>query len=348
MKNGKLGIGLIGLGVIAPTHASAICETDCAYLAAVTTSDREKQKLWSEKYSCRAYDNLEEMLEDEEVDAVAITTPSGTHREIALKAIKAKKHVLVEKPLEITVDRCLDMIRAAEENHVVLATVFQSRFMDSTKIIKEAVQKGRFGKLTLADASFKWYRSQAYYDSAAWRGTWNLDGGGVFMNQGIHAVDALLYLAGEDPEVKSSFTACLAHEDIEVEDAGAAILCFPSGAMGVIEGSTAAYPGSRKRVEIRGTKGSAVWEDEFITMWEFTDPAPEDEEIRKRFAPPAGDNSSKGNGQRPHYHAHSRCYVDFVNAIKTGKKPLIDGQEGLRSVKLVTDIYKRAKEESCT
>lgn len=325
MKDGKTGIAVVGLGVISSTHIDAIEKSGTAYLAAVCSSSKEKR----DKYSCKGYESIDEVLKDPNIDAVALTTPSGAHFEDALKAIRSKKHVLVEKPLEITVERCRILTEEAEKNGVVLATVFQGRFLDSTAEIKKALKNRRFGQIVLADASFKWYRSQAYYDSASWRGTKALDGGGVFMNQGIHAIDLLLYLMDEEPVSVKAITDTVAHENIEVEDVGAAILRFPSGAVGTIEGSTATFPGSRKRVEIRGTKGSAVWEDEFLTLWQFDGETEEDEKIREKYSKKL---------EEPHT-GHIRCYQDFTRAIKEHSKPLVDGHEAVKSVSLIRRIY---------
>lgn len=334
MKDGKVGIAVVGLGVISSTHIDSINKSGTAYLAAVCSSKKEKR----EKYRCKGYATIDEALTDPNIDAFALTTPSGAHFEDALKAIKANKHVLVEKPLEITQERCKILTEEAEKHNVVLATVFQGRFLDSTGEIKKAIEKKRFGQIVLADASFKWYRSQAYYDSAAWRGTKALDGGGVFMNQGIHAVDLLLYLVNEDPDKVIAVTDTVAHHGIEVEDVGAAILHFPSGIMGTIEGSTATYPGSNKRVEIRGTRGSAVWEDEYLTMWEFDEETEEDKVIREKYSKKLDEP----------YTGHIRCFQDFCKAITEHTKPLIDGKEGTRSVDLVKRIYEAAEQNKKT
>ncbi len=325
----KIGIAVVGLGVISSTHIDAIEKSGSAYLAAVCSSSEEKRS----RFNCKGYKTVDEAIKDPEVEALALTTPSGSHFEDALKAIRNKKHVLVEKPLEITEERCRILTEEAKENNVVLATVFQGRFLDSTNEIKKAIKNNRFGKIVLADASFKWFRSQAYYDSASWRGTKALDGGGVFMNQGIHSIDLLLYLLDEEPDSVKANIATVAHENIEVEDAGAAVLHFPSGIIGTIEGSTATFPGSRKRVEIRGTKGSAVWEDEFLTLWQFEEEREEDERIREKYSKKL---------EEPHT-GHIRCYRDFTRAITEHAKPLVDGEEAVKSVSLIRRIYEEAQ-----
>jgi len=272
----KLGFGIIGLGAIADFHARAIKELDGCELVNCYHYREERANEFAKKHGCTAYTDLDKFLADDRLDIVAIATPSGAHLDGALAAAKAKKHVIIEKPLEITKDRCTQIINACKEHNVKLAGIFQSRFFDSSKILKEAIEKGRFGKIVMADAQVKWFRSQAYYDSAAWRGTWALDGGGALMNQSIHAIDLLLWLVGDVSEV-FAFADTLSHERIEVEDTAVAVLRFNSGAMGVIEGTTSAYPGFLKRLEILGTKGSAILEEESIIAWQFEDEEPGDE-----------------------------------------------------------------------
>lgn len=341
MKDNKIGFGIIGLGVISKVHAIALQNQEDCYLRGGVHRNREKADKWAEEHHCKAFYSLEEMLEDPEIDAVSITTPSGSHLEPALAAIRAGKHVLIEKPMEITEDRIRTIMEEAEKHHVLLCGIFQSRFHDAARLVKQAVDDGRFGTITLADAQFKWYRTQAYYDSGAWRGTWALDGGGVLMNQGIHAIDLLLFLMGDPVEV-SAYTATLAHERIEVEDTATAVLKFPNGALGVIEGSTGAWPGSMKRIEICGSKGQVVLEEDSITKWEFAEEQPQDKEIREKFAV----STSIGGANDPKKIStvgHEREFADFARAIKSGGNPFVPGSEAMRSVHLIRSIYKSAE-----
>ncbi len=199
---------------------------------------------------------------------MTICSPSGAHLDPALAAAKAGKHVVVEKPLEITTARCDEIIQATDAAGVKLGVTFQSRFHQASQLLKQAMVEGRFGTVTLGDAYVKWFRSQQYYDSGAWRGTWKLDGGGALMNQAIHSVDLLLWLMGDVVEVHAR-TATMTHQRIEVEDVAVATLQFRSGALGVIEATTTAYPGSLKRIEICGSGGMAVLEEEDLKQWQF-------------------------------------------------------------------------------
>jgi UDP-N-acetyl-2-amino-2-deoxyglucuronate dehydrogenase len=248
----------------------------------------------------------------------------------------------VEKPLEITTERCDQIIEACEKAGVKLAVTFQSRFHESSKLMKQAVDEGRFGQITMGDSYVKWYRSQEYYDSGAWRGTWALDGGGALMNQAIHSVDLLVWLMGPVAEI-SAMTATMTHERIEVEDVAVANLKFTSGALGVIEATTTAYPGALKRIEISGSQGTAILEEEDIKMWQFAEETPEDEAIRTRMA---GKTESGGGAADPSaisHHGHTMVFEDFITAINENRPAAVDGHEGRRSVEVIRAIYESAK-----
>src|SRR5947207_5806244 len=213
--------------------------------------------------NCGAYTELRPALERKDVDVVIVSTPSGAHLDSAVAAAEAGKHVVVEKPLEITAERCDRIINACEKNHVKLCTIFPSRFGDANRTLKAAVEAGRFGRLTLGETTCKWWRSQAYYDEGGWKGTKALDGGGALMNQAIHNVDLLLWMMGGVTHI-SGFTAMLAHERIEVEDTGVACLRFSSGALGVIQATTSVWPGYPKTIAIHGNRGSVVIEQDDV------------------------------------------------------------------------------------
>ena len=339
-----LGVGLIGLGMIADTHVLAISSSSNCYLRGAFDSVPGKAEAFAAKNGGIAYDSLEAMLSDPEISIISITTPSGFHLEPALEAARHGKNLLIEKPIEVTYERARQIIDAAKESGVLVSGVFQSRFQEAARIVKDAIDKGRFGRIVLADAYIKWYRSQEYYDSGAWRGTWKIDGGGALMNQGIHAIDLLQWFMGKAVSVSAS-TATLAHERIEVEDVGAAVVRFENGAIGVIEGTTGAYPGSPKRIEIRGTDGSAVLEEDSITEWSFRDSTEEDAEILRRFA----SASSAGGSNDPKaisYTGHLREYEDFADAIMTGRRPFITGEDAAESVRLIECIYQSARSGS--
>ena len=212
-----LGFGVIGCGMISHFHARAIGDVRGARLIGGFDAVPAAAKKFADTFGCKAYNRLVDMLDDPAVDVVTVGTPSGAHLDPAVAAARAGKHVIVEKPLEITLRRCDKIIAACARSGVVLSTIFPSRFHDASRLLKKAVERGRFGRLALGDAIVKWHRTQAYYDSGAWRGTWELDGGGALMNQAIHSVDLLLWLLGPAVEVQSQ-TALRAHKRIRVED----------------------------------------------------------------------------------------------------------------------------------
>jgi UDP-N-acetyl-2-amino-2-deoxyglucuronate dehydrogenase len=328
--------------MIARFHAAAIDDVRGAKLVAAYDVMSDSVDRFAAETGCRAYHKLDDMLADKDVHIVTIGTPSGAHQEPAVAAAKAGKHVIVEKPLEVTLKRCDAIIRACEDNKVVLSTVFPSRFHDASRELKRAVDSGRFGRLTLADAYVKWYRSQAYYDSGAWRGTWKLDGGGALMNQAIHSVDLLTWLIGPVVEVRAE-AATLAHERIEVEDTVVATLRFANGALGVIEASTAVYPGYLKKIEIHGSEGSAVIEEEDIKVWDFARKQKRDEAIHKSMQEHHSTGGGASDPKAIGHHGHARQFADVLEAIRRKRPPLIDAYEGRRSVEIITAIYKSAK-----
>ena len=336
------GFGIIGCGMIANFHAKAIGDIKGAKLVACFDNYTPSAEKLAAMYKCKAYSSLDEMLADPKVDVVTIGTPSGAHMEPAIAAAKAGKHVIVEKPLEITLKRCDAIIDACDKNKVKLATIFPSRFHDSSREIKKAIDGNRFGKLTMGDAYVKWFRTQQYYDSGKWRGTWELDGGGALMNQAIHSVDLLTWLMGPVVEIRAQM-ATLAHERIAVEDVAVATLKFANGALGTIEASTATFPGYLKRVEIHGNAGTAALEEEDIVKWDFAKPDRKDKAIqdamlqRKSGGGGASDPSAIG------YHGHAKQFQDFVDAIKKDRAPTVDGREGRRSVEIILGIYKAAE-----
>jgi UDP-N-acetyl-2-amino-2-deoxyglucuronate dehydrogenase len=337
-----VGFGIVGCGMISRFHAKAIADIRGAKVTACYSQTPSSAEKFAQEVGCRAYTDLDIMLDSPDVDVIAICTPSGAHMEACVAAAKVGKHVVVEKPLDVTLKRCDAMINACERAGVVLSTIFPSRFHQSSQLLKQAVDKGRFGRMTMGGAHVKWFRTQQYYDSGAWRGTWKLDGGGALMNQAIHSVDLLLWLMGPVVEV-TAHTAMLAHERIEVEDTAVATLKFASGALGVIEASTAAYPGELKRIELHGSHGSAGLREEDIVRWEFAKKTKSDEALLERMAGRTHTGGGAADPKAIGHHGHTLLFKDVLDAIRTGRKPLIDGHEGRRSVEVILAIYKAAE-----
>ncbi len=336
------GFGIIGCGMIARFHAKAIADVKGANLVACFDAIPAAVEKFSAETGCRGYTKLSDMLADPAVHVVTIGTPSGAHMEPAVEAANAGKHVIVEKPLEITLKRCDAIIKACEKNNVKLCTVFPSRFHESSQDLKRAIDGNRFGKLTVGDSYVKWFRTQQYYDSGAWRGTWKLDGGGALMNQAIHSVDLLTWLMGPVVEV-TAHTATLAHERISVEDVAVATVRFANGALGVMEASTATYPGYLKRIEIHGSEGTAVMEEEDIKVWDFAKKQKRDEAIHQRMAEHRSTGGGASDPAAIGHHGHAKQFADLLDAVKKNRKPSVDGHEGRRSVEIILAIYKSAE-----
>ncbi|MBI4584059.1 MAG: Gfo/Idh/MocA family oxidoreductase [Planctomycetes bacterium] len=342
--NRPVRIGLIGCGMISEFQSEAIRQVPHAEIAGYYDMVAERAQARSARYGGKVYKDLEDMLRDPGVTAVSICTPSGLHLEPAVAAAKAGKHIMVEKPIEITPERADAIIDACRQAGITLGAIFPRRFHDSSQAVKAAVGAGRFGTLVLADVAIKWWRSQKYYDEGGWKGTWKLDGGGALMNQGIHGIDLLQWLMGGIDSVVG-FTATRAHQRIEVEDAAAAAVRFKNGALGSIEGTTGAWPGTKIRTEICGSAGSIALEDEVILSWKFEKELPEDEEIRRKFGPRAG--LSGGGASDPKAidcEGHRRQFADFVESIRAGRKPRVDGAEARQAVAIIAAIYRSARE----
>jgi predicted dehydrogenase len=335
----SVGFGIVGCGMISNFHARAIEQIRGAKLVACTDNIAPAREKFAGANNCRAYASVAELVKDKQVDIVNICTPSGAHRDSAVAAARAGKHVVVEKPLEITLKRCDAIISACRQNKVKLCTILPSRFSAANIALKQAITEQRFGRLTLGDTYVKWWRSQEYYDSGGWRGTWALDGGGAYMNQAIHNVDLLYWFMGDVAEV-TGLTTTIAHQRIEVEDVGVAALKFKSGALGTIEATTSAFPGLLKRTEIHGTTGSAIVEQDDILLWDFAKKSPRDAALRRKFAKKVGGTGGASDPAAISFLGHQKQLEDFIRAVETNGKPLVDGEEGRKSVEIILAIYK--------
>lgn len=341
MNSKTVGFGIIGTGAIAGIHAQAIKAIKNAKLLGAYSLTAEKVNGFAAQYNCSAYQSLDELLNTEGLDIVCICTPSGAHLEPALKAIAAGKHCLIEKPIEVTLAKTDQIIAAAREKNVIVAVVFPTRFYPGSQDLKKAVDNRRFGQLTLASAYVKWSRTPEYYASNKWRGTWELDGGGALMNQAIHNVDMLQWCMGPVESVMA-IAGNAKHKNIEVEDTLVAILKFANGGMGTIECSTAVYPGAYKKLEIMGTAGTVVMEDNDIIQWQFANQTEKDNQINET----SGSHNSSGGVSDPRaisYSGHQKQMENMIDAIYDNGALLIDGAEGRKSVEIVLAIYKSAR-----
>ncbi|MES2476529.1 MAG: Gfo/Idh/MocA family oxidoreductase [Verrucomicrobiota bacterium] len=338
-----MNIGIIGTGSIGRLHAEAIRAMDGGILHSIHHPDPEKSAALTSTYDVPCVSDLATFLADPSLDMVTIATPSGAHLEPTLAALAAGKHVICEKPLEISTARIDILLEAAHQSGKTLAPILNRRFTPAMHAFKQACDAGRFGRITSASCYVKWFRDQAYYDSAPWRGTLALDGGGALMNQAIHTIDQLLHLAGPVKSLRAN-AACLAHDRIEVEDIAVALLEFESGARGVIEGSTACWSssGHPARVQICGTEGSVFLADECFEVWDFKTPLPEDEIVRSTLmrghqaALGGNDPKAIASGQ------HRRNFEDVVQSIREGRNPTTSATEARKAVALIEAIYQSA------
>lgn len=366
MGSKKLGVALVGCGAIGQTHAAVVSGIEALEIVALVDAVDAVAKKLSEKLSDaglakpRIHASIGEALREPAVDLVVITTPSGLHVEQALAALRAGRHVVIEKPLDVSLPRARDFAlhagRAAEDG-VLSSVISQHRFDTASEIVAEAVRNKRFGTIATAIASTAWWRSQSYYDSAVWRGTWQLDGGGALMNQGIHNVDVMLSLLGRPVEV-SGHATLLSHSRIEVEDSVAATVTFESGAVALLHATTAAYPGLSTRLQLMGSRGSAVIEDDQLVYFHTAmsnedDIGPMGLTLAVGNQAPTVLSAASDPGYllgmplppaRPGEYAlnpasHQRQYRDVVDAIERGGTPRVTVQDAFHALALVWSVY---------
>jgi UDP-N-acetyl-2-amino-2-deoxyglucuronate dehydrogenase len=328
----KIGIGIVGYGSIGGHHLKAINDIAEAEVVAVSSRNIGKLNDRTELAGIKIYANHGDLINDEAVDMISICTPSGFHLEPALMAAKAGKHVLVEKPLEISIERSKEMIKSCLEHKVKLACIFQNRYSGDYLRLKKIVQSGDLGKLVLGNAYIKWFRDQAYYDTSDWKGQLNGDGGAALINQGIHTIDLLLDVMGPVKSVRAKVATM--SRKIEGEDLGLAILEFESGALGTIEGSTAIYAGFPEKLEIHGDAGSVILEKGEL-VHDVNGP------IVKGLSNTA---SGSSDPMAIDYKLHKAQIQEFVNNIISDTEPRVNGTEAIRAVEVINAIYKSSRE----
>lgn len=327
----KVKFGIIGCGMIAKWHARAFEEINEAELVGVCDMNRTYAEKFSEEWKCKCFGSVDELLACPEIDVVSICTPSGLHSEIAIRAANAGKHIIVEKPMAITHEQVDSMISACEKNNVKVAVISQLRFTESVKRVKNAIDSGELGEIILADVYMKYYRSPEYYATAKWRGTWKLDGGGALMNQGIHGIDVLQYLVGG---VKSVIGSCKTlARDIEVEDTANVLVEYKNGALGTIQGTTSVNPGYPRIIEISGTNGTIVMQEDTIVRWDLNGKELDPSEIK---------TSNYGGAKNPWditAKYHTLQIKDLIDAIHEDRRPMCDIYEGKKPVDIILAAY---------
>jgi len=342
--------GVIGCGAIYKVHCDALQHVEGGVLAGVYDIDSAKGAKAGKRYSVPSAGSLEELLQM--VDAVTVCVPSGLHAEVGIAAAEAGKHVLVEKPIDVSVDAATKLIEACEKNGVKLGCISQHRFSESIRKLHDAVEAGEFGTLLAGDAYIKWYRTQKYYDSGDWRGTWALDGGGCLINQGVHYIDMIQWIMGGVSAVQAQVRTS-AHT-IEVEDVANALVEYKNGAIGVIQGSTSYFPGLAERLEVHGKYGSVILEGDKPKLWKIDaeaaaeglygggvvmQPTPSlhlhDQDTV--IASAANDPTALWGEQ------HRLQIEDFTQAIIKNEEPAITGRMALEPLKVILAIYESSR-----
>ena len=331
-----LRFAIVGCGVISPIHARCIQELPGAELVALCDIFPEKARSLAEDFPAEVYAGFDDMVKSIPIDVICVCTPSGLHSGVGIAAARAGKHVIVEKPMDITLERADALIQACRESGVKLSVISQHRFDPAIVALKQAVKENRLGQLNFGGSHTKWYRSQEYYDSGDWRGTWHLDGGGALINQAIHYVDLLQYIMGPVAEIHA-YCATRAHTRIEVEDIAVAVIKFRSGALGLLEGSTSAYPGFCARLDIYGSDGSAIIENDQLLEWCLRSGEPNPVPVEASGF--IGGTSSKNIWHQ----SHLRQIADVISAIQENHAPLVTGEEGRKPLEIVLAVYESAR-----
>ncbi len=344
--------GIVGCGAIHGTHAGAIRNIDGAELIGFYDIVPERASAASEKFEAAAFPSLEALCE--RVDAICVCVPSGDHANVGIRAAKAGKHVVCEKPIDVNLAAAKSLIEACEDAGVTLTVISQHRFAHDIRQVREAVQNGALGPILAGDMFNKWFRTQAYYDSGDWRGTWKLDGGGCLMNQGVHYVDMLQWIMGGVKAVRAQ-TRIAAHERIEVEDIANALLEFENGAVGVIQASTAYYPGLAERLEIHGKWGTAIIEADRLKLWEVDEKAASEGLYGKGvLSQPApnmqtqgglGNETGAADPSAIWAEQHRHQLDDFTQAVRQKRLPFVGGRDALEPLKVILAIYESARRD---
>ena len=338
---------VVGTNTVGKTHVQVIPRLGNAALVAVCDQTPQKSQAAldrAQQTGVAVYDDLDRMLASERIDVLHVATPSGNHEAHCMAAIERGINVICEKPLEIQLDRIDRLIEAAEKRGVRIATIYQNRWNDANRTIKQAVDEGRFGRLAWAGCFTPWYRPDKYYDEGGWRGTWKLDGGGAIMNQSVHSIDLLQWIAGPVKTV-TAFAASRIHPTIETEDTAACALEFESGAFGTIMGTTAMFPGMPARLEIGGENGTAVQENG-LKVFKFREERAGDSELLERLAPkppaPAGGNVAANAGARG-AELHARNISAILSAWDEDRDAQTSGRESRKAVAIVLAIYESVR-----
>lgn len=341
MKDKKLGYAVLGLG-IGMAHADAAYASENAELVAVCDLDEARLKRAAKKYrDVTLYTDFEDLLADPRVDIISVCLPSAMHADFAVRAMEAGKHVLVEKPLDITPERAALIEEARVRTGMTCGVVHQNRFNANMYPIREAIDSGKLGTLILGTFGVKWYREQSYYDHGGWRGTWEMDGGGSLMNQAVHTVDLMQWLMGDVASVTS--TMGIYDHDIKTEDMTASLVRFKNGAVATFVSTTCAYPGISTEIMLYGTGGSIEADADTLKVWKMKNAPDEEAEEAEMLSLYGGGNLEALSREPDRRFGHDHVVEDMILAVRDGRDPEVMPAEALRAVRIVCAVYESAK-----
>jgi UDP-N-acetyl-2-amino-2-deoxyglucuronate dehydrogenase len=326
---GTVGYAVVGAGLVGPTHARFAAQATGAQLRVICDLREDRGRPLAEELGAEWMADYRALMRRDDVQVVSICLPTALHLEVARAAAEAGKHVVVEKPIELNLDRALELIGVCRQRGVKLAAVFNRRFVFATRRTKQAVDNGEIGKLYVADMVFKSWRPAHYYTDSGWRGTWSKEGGAALINQGIHGVDLITWMAGPIKRVQGH-SRHLRHQHIEADDTTIAVAEYESGALGVIEQTTSVYPRQPDRIELHGEKGSVFLEDYRIKEWQIEGVDPGEPTAEELSLPGADKGTALG---------HYRQIQDMVDAVREGREPVVRGEDALHSLAVVQAIY---------
>lgn len=334
-------IGLIGCGAISSVHINAIKEIPKTVISAVADPNPEKAKNAAQKAGCEYFTDYRDMVNKKDIDIVHILTPSGLRKDIAIYCASKGKNILTEKPLEVTCERIDEIIEACRKNEVFLTSIFNRRYNETYIYVKRLIDEGRLGRLILSDVIMKWYREPSYYENAPWRGTYALDGGGALMNQCIHFIDLIRWFTGECKSV-FCYTEKALHKNIEAEDTATGVLKFKNSALGMIQASTALYPGYTSRISIHGTCGGIIIENDQIIDLKLGSMTQDDLVMLKKVD--LDRSKSAATNIKSDYDLHKKQIEEYVKCVRETIIPSIDGIQARYAVEIIEAMYKSAAE----
>lgn len=323
-----VGYAVVGAGLVGPTHARFAARANGCQLKVVCDLREDRGRPLADELGAEWVADYKHAVRRDDVQIVSICLPTALHLEVARAAAEAGKHVVVEKPIELNLDRALELIGVCRQHGVKLAAVFNRRFVFGTRRAKQAIDSGELGKVLVADMVFKSWRAPNYYAESGWRGTWKLEGGAALINQGIHGVDLMTWMAGPIKRVQG-YSRHLRHS-IEADDTTIAVCEYESGALGVIEQTTSVYPAQRDRIELHGEKGSILLQDYKIKEWQIEGVEPGEPTPEELALPGADRGTSVG---------HYLQIQDMVDAVRQGRAPVIRGEDALHSLAVIQAIY---------